>query len=85
MTGSRVQADKRERRNKVFFMGTREVMPLPFPRRSFYLIPDGPDAPVDAVFAAIRRIATAVDVPVTADLLARPAIGMVSRCSTAGV
>ena len=31
-------------------------------------IPDGPDAPIDAVFDAIARIAAAVDVPVTADL-----------------
>src|SRR5688572_1437087 len=32
-------------------------------------VPDGPDSPVDAVFAAIARIAGAVDLPVTADLL----------------
>jgi 2-methylisocitrate lyase-like PEP mutase family enzyme len=31
-------------------------------------IPDAPDAPVDTIFAAISRIAHAVDVPLTADL-----------------
>ena len=32
-------------------------------------IPDGPDAPLDLLFDAIARIAGAVDVPVTADVL----------------
>ena len=32
-------------------------------------VPDDPSAPVDDMFAAVRRIAAAVDLPVTADLL----------------
>jgi 2-methylisocitrate lyase-like PEP mutase family enzyme len=32
-------------------------------------VPDGPDAPVDAMLAVVERIAGAVEVPVTADLL----------------
>lgn len=32
-------------------------------------MPDDPSAPVDDIFAAIRRISSAVEVPVTADLL----------------
>ncbi|WP_406272957.1 isocitrate lyase/phosphoenolpyruvate mutase family protein [Nocardia sp. NBC_00881] len=32
-------------------------------------LPDGPDTPIEPMFAAVRRISSAVEVPVTADLL----------------
>jgi 2-methylisocitrate lyase-like PEP mutase family enzyme len=50
-------------------------------------VPDGPGAPLDAMFAAIARIAGAVDLPVTADLLdgyGLPADELVDRLLAAG-
>ncbi|WP_280362855.1 isocitrate lyase/PEP mutase family protein [Nocardia wallacei] len=50
-------------------------------------LPDGPDTPLDPLFATVRRIARAVDVPVTADLLdgyGRDATELVDRLLTAG-
>src|SRR5439155_25069217 len=50
-------------------------------------IPDAPDAPLDTVFAAISRIARAVDVPVTADLFDGYGLGgdeLVDRLLAAG-
>jgi 2-methylisocitrate lyase-like PEP mutase family enzyme len=50
-------------------------------------VPDGRDAPLDAVFDAVARIVNAVDVPVTADLLDGYGLGgdaLVDRLLTAG-
>jgi 2-methylisocitrate lyase-like PEP mutase family enzyme len=50
-------------------------------------IPDAPDAPVDTVFAAVSRIARAVDVPVSADLFDGYGLGgdeLVDRLLAAG-
>lgn len=50
-------------------------------------VPDGPTAPVETMFGAVRRIATSVDVPVSADLLDGYGLGadeLVERLLDAG-
>lgn len=50
-------------------------------------LPDGPDTPIDPIFAAVQRISAAVEVPVTADLLdgyGLEATELVDRMLTAG-
>ncbi|MBF6169843.1 isocitrate lyase/PEP mutase family protein [Nocardia blacklockiae] len=50
-------------------------------------LPDGPDTPLDPLFEVVRRIARAVPVPVTADLLdgyGRDATELVDRLLAAG-
>jgi 2-methylisocitrate lyase-like PEP mutase family enzyme len=50
-------------------------------------VPDGPDSPLDDIFGAVARVAAAVDVPVTADVLDGYGLdpdALVERLLTAG-